>query len=122
MARLGYTCYILDEGSRSRLKALFPPQWDFIGHHITVKYGVPPDYPLPEGKDFRVVGYAVEEGLECLVVAVDGTTERPGGGTYHITWSLDKRAGKKPAMSNILLRNGWDGVEELDIKATPAFV
>ena len=28
------------------------------------------------------------ESLECLVVEIDGTTDRPDGSTYHITWSL----------------------------------
>ena len=117
---MAYTCYLLDESSRSRLKAFFPPRWDFIGHHITVDYGVPPGHPLPEGKDFRVIGYAVEEGLECLVVTVDGTTVRPDGKVYHVTWSLDRSAGKKPVMSNNLLRNGWVDVEEIVIQASPS--
>ncbi len=45
--------------------------------------------------------------LECLVVEMDGATDRPDGSTYHITWSLGP--GRKARESNDVLRDqGWD--------------
>ena len=48
-----------------------------------------------------------ESSLEALVVELDGTTERPDGSTYHITWSLGP--GRKARESNDVLRDrGWE--------------
>jgi hypothetical protein len=37
--------------------------------------------------------------VEALVVELNGSTKRPDGNTYHITWSLAE--GRKPVESNI---------------------
>ena len=41
--------------------------------------------------------------LECLVVELDGITDRPDGSTYHITWSLGPH--RKARESNDVLRD-----------------
>lgn len=121
--RGGYQAFELSSESRSRLAAVFPPKFsDFIGHHITYRRGAKSDQPLPEANTFTVVGYACnEEGIEALVVEVDGTTVRKDGGTYHITWSLDREAGFKPVKSNDLLLGGWEKVPAINITATAKF-
>jgi hypothetical protein len=44
------------------------------------------------------------------VVELDGTTDRPDGSTYHITWSLGP--GRKARESNDVLRdNGWQRID-----------
>jgi hypothetical protein len=41
------------------------------------------------------------------VVSLDGSTDRPDGSTYHITWSLGP--GRKARESNDVLRDrGWE--------------
>src|SRR3546814_9902597 len=40
------------------------------------------------------------EGLQALIVSIDGSTDRPDGSTYHITWSLDRSRGRKAVQSN----------------------
>jgi hypothetical protein len=68
-----------------------------------------------------VVGRADDgHGLECLVVEIDGTTDRPDGSTFHITWSLGP--GRRAGQSNDLLRDrGWDSVERpIPVELTPA--
>ena len=41
------------------------------------------------------------------MVEIDGTTDRPDGSTYHITWSLGP--GRKARESNDVLRDpGWE--------------
>jgi hypothetical protein len=59
----------------------------------------------------EVVGRTDDErGVEAMVVAIDGTTDRPDGSTYHITWSLAD--GRRARESNDVIRErGW---QELD--------
>ena len=121
--RGGYQAFELSAESRSKLARDFPPKFsDFIGHHITYRRGAKSDQPLPEATTFKVVGYACDPmGIEALVVEVDGSTTRPDGNTYHITWSLDKDAGFKPVNSNDLVAKGWEKVKPINITATAQF-
>ena len=46
------------------------------------------------------------EGVQALVVEIGGTTRRPDGSTYHITWSLV--GGREAVESNDAIRErGW---------------
>lgn len=120
----GYTGWEITGHSRSELMSAFPPMFsDVIGHHITHEFGVRSDGPIPsDDVDIQVVGYACDEdGLEALVVSIDGSTERPDGKTYHITWSLDRGAGFKPVHSNNLISEGWSPVNPINISATARF-
>jgi hypothetical protein len=123
--RGGYQAFEISEASRATLARSFPPKFpEFIGHHVTYKFGVKSDQPLPEAREFRVVGYACDDqGIEALVVEVDGTITRPDGRTYHITWSLDREAGFKPVMSNDLIQSkGYERVQHaINITATAKF-
>jgi hypothetical protein len=68
-----------------------------------------------------VIGRADDgTSLECLVVEIDGTTDRPDGSTYHITWSLG--LGRRARESNEVLRDrGWDYIEKpIPVDLTPA--
>ena len=117
-----YTAYELDKKSRQILAATFPPKYpDFIGHHITNKMVKKNEVTLPAmPKSVRVIGYADDgEGLEALVVEVNGRKLRPDGKLYHITWSLDRSKGRKPVQSNGLVMNGYDPVTPIEIKAKP---
>jgi len=116
-----YTAYVLDKKSRRELAKQFPPKYpEFVGHHTTIKFGVPKDAPKPKPADVKVVGYADDgEGLEALVVAVNGSVDRPDGSVYHITWSLDRSLGRKPVQSNALVQNGYESVKPIHIKTTP---
>ena len=74
-----YTAYVLDNKSRRELSKHFPPKYpETVGHHVTVKFGVSKDAPIPRPAQLKVVGYADDgEGLEALVVSVDGKVNRP---------------------------------------------
>lgn len=89
---------------RQRLLERFPPKYDrTVADHVTLQNGASKSTPLPGQVEARIVGHADDgDGLECLVVAIDGTTDRPDGSTYHITWSLGP--GRKAGESNDLLR------------------
>jgi len=105
-----YLGWLLPEDERARLLDLIPPAYpDVIAHHVTLKYGVKPDAPLPTETMGEVVGVADDgEGVQAVVVRIGGTTQRPDGNTYHITWSIDRAAGRKPVQSNDVIReHGW---------------
>ena len=72
-----------------------------MGHHITHEF--PSDKKPPTPKEVKVVGRVEEDGIEALVVMIDGNKFRPDGKIYHITWSLDP-ARFSPVDSNKLLK------------------
>lgn len=102
------TGWKLPRDHRSDLLERFPPRYsNVIADHVTLRTGASSDTPLPREVDARIVGRADDgDSLECLVVAIDGSTDRPDGSTYHITWSLGP--GRKARESNDVLREkGW---------------
>lgn len=103
---MAYTGWEINEDSRTALLALFKPTYpDVIAHHVTEQPGVKKTEAIPPSPaDIKIIGIVCHEGVEALIVTVDGTTERPIGGTYHITWSLDAAAGRKPVHSNDVIR------------------
>ena len=105
------TGWKLPRDERSALLERFPPKYDdVIADHVTLNAGASPNSPLPPRPDARIVGRADDgESLECLVVELDGTTDRPDGSTYHITWSLGP--GRRAIESNAVLRDrGWENL------------
>jgi hypothetical protein len=110
MAKPGtVTGWKLPRDERERLLERFPPRYDkVIADHVTLRAGATPDTQLPHKPRARIVGRADDgNSLECLVVELDGTTGRPDGSTYHITWSLGP--GRQARESNDVLRErGWE--------------
>ena len=101
----------------------FPPQYaDAIADHVTLRTDAERD-PLPAEVASQIVGRADDEdSLECLVVEMDGSTDRPDGSTFHITWSLDKSKGRQARESNdVLKERGWSRLDEaIPVKLEPA--
>jgi hypothetical protein len=123
MAKPGtVTGWKLPSEDREALLQRFPPRYeDVIADHVTLRVGATPATPLPRKVDARIVGRADDgKSLECLVVELDGTTDRPDGSTYHITWSLGP--GRKARESNDVLRDqGWEHVPAaIDVVLQPA--
>lgn len=112
MARPGtVTGWKLNRDERAALLERFPPKYEnVVADHVTLRTGATPSTPLPSKPDARIVGRADDgRGVECLVVELDGTTDRPDGSTYHITWSLGP--GRKARESNEVLRDrGWEAL------------
>jgi hypothetical protein len=123
MAKPGtVTGWKLPNDERSLLLERFPPKYEnVVADHVTLRVGATPSTPLPRKPEARVVGRA-DDGwsLECLVVELDGTTDRPDGSTYHITWSLGPS--RKPKESNEVLRDkGWEPLAApIDVELEPA--
>ena len=113
----------LDRTQRADLLERFPPRYaDTIADHVTLKTDAMAD-PLPAAVDARIVGRADDDdSLECMVVTIDGSTDRPDGSTFHITWSLDKSKGRKARESNDLLKEqGWSRFDQpIPVELAPA--
>ena len=102
----------LPRAERDALLVRFPPRYDnVVADHVTLRVGATARTPLPHKPEARIVGRADDDkSLECLVVELDGTTDRPDGSTYHLTWSLGPR--RKARESNDVLRDlGWQPIE-----------
>ena len=104
-----YTAYVLTDESRVLLEKKYPPKYSkFIGHHVTVKFGVPKNAAeAPDEATVKVLGIEDNgDGLEALVVSVNGKSKRADGSMYHITWSLEPEK-YAPKDSNELLQNSY---------------
>lgn len=109
------TGWKLDRSERDALLRRFPPRWpDVIADHVTLASRKAGPRPVPVATRGLIVGYVDDgEGLEALIVEIDGTTDRPDGSTFHITWSLDRARGRAPVQSNeVLARLDWNRLPE----------
>jgi hypothetical protein len=124
MAKPGtVTGWKLPRDERDSLLQLFPPKYaNAVPDHVTLSVCSTPATPLPRDPETaRNIGRADDgDSLECLVVELDGTTDRPDGSTYHITWSLGRD--RKARESNDVLRDqGWEYLPApIDIRLEPA--
>jgi len=111
----------LDPQCRNRLLALFPPRYDVVvADHVTRTVRAGPGDPLPPSiRHARVVGHVDDgQGVQTLVVAIDGSTQRPDGGVWHITWSLG--AGRPARDSSIVLAEmGWTPCDGGSVRLMP---
>ena len=102
----------VERASRRELLQQFPPRYkSVVADHVTLRSKVAGGAALPAEPDGEVIGRADDgNGVEALVVRIGGTTDRPGGGTYHITWSLGE--GREAKESNdVIAERGWETLE-----------
>lgn len=116
-----YTAYVLSQHSRHMLLKKFQPKYSrLIAHHTTVKFGVPKDAVAPDPANLVVVGYVDSgDGIEALVVSVNGETRREDGSVYHITWSLDPTAYKPVDTNKYLKEYGFTLIDDVPIETFP---
>lgn len=120
MAKPGtVTGWKLDRSEREQLLKEHPPRYDqAVADHVTLEVG---GRDIPQEARAAIVGHADDgKGVECMVVAIDGSTDRSDGSTYHITWSL--AAGRKARESNdVLKEQGWVELDHpIPVGLTPA--
>ena len=117
----GIVGWKLDRGQREQLLRDHPPRYaEAVADHVTLEVGTK---ELPDPVSAVIVGRADDgEGVEAMVVTIDGTTDRPDGSTYHITWSLGP--GRKAKESNDVLRErGWQELDHpIPMTLRPAFL
>jgi len=112
----------IDPECRELLLSRFPPRYErAVADHVTRHFSHGPDAEAPPAiTHARIVGRADDdEGVETMVVALDGSTSRPDGGVWHVTWSLAE--GRSARESNDLLaRKGWEPLDGGPLRLTPA--
>ena len=102
----------LDESERASLLEQFPPIWpDIYAHHVTC--GLSDGARLSDVETGLIVGIVNDgNGVQALVIEINGTVHRPDGSLFHITWSLDRSSGRKPVDSNDVLKHlVWDRID-----------
>jgi hypothetical protein len=107
----GFIGWALDRSQREELLRRFPPRYqEAVADHVTLKFG-DAEAQLPTETAGEIVGEADDgQGVQAMVVRIGGTTDRPDGSTYHITWSL--RPGRQAKESNdVIARHGWREVD-----------
>ncbi len=111
----------LDREQRKELLQQFPPRYGEIdADHVTLRTKAADDAPLPEETLGEIVGRVDDgRGIEAMVVSIGGTTDRPDGSTYHITWSLGP--GREAQESNdVLAEREWTAFDlPMPVKLTP---
>ncbi len=111
----------LDREQRKELLLQFPPKFPgVVADHVTLRSKVRRESGLPGEVTAEIVGRIDDgKGVEAMVVSLDGTTERPDGSSYHITWSLGE--GRRAKESNdVIAALGWEKLElPMPVKLTP---
>jgi hypothetical protein len=116
------TGWKLDQDQRKELLQQFPARYrNVIADHVTLKTQVADSAPVPEAVVGEIVGRADDgEGVEAMVVSIDGGTDRPDGSTWHITWSLAD--GREAKESNaVIAEKGWEPFDlPMPVQLAPA--
>jgi hypothetical protein len=110
----------VDRDERDKLLERFPPHYEeAVADHVTLETNAEAK-PLPPDAEARIVGRADDgKGVEAMVVALDGSTDRPDGSTFHITWSL--APGRRARESNDVIRDrGWIEMKPIGVTVRPA--
>lgn len=121
---MAVTGWKLDREDRARLLERFPAEWpDVVADHVTLDADAGDDPSLPPAVRTDIVG-GIDDGagVQAMVVAVNGSTNRPDGSTYHITWSLDRSRGREAVESNaVIAKLGWRPLDDpVPIRVAPA--
>ncbi|NML94793.1 hypothetical protein [Novosphingobium olei] len=114
--------WIVEEDCRAQLLERFPPRYArTVAHHVTRHVEGSTESPLPPRiGNARVVGRSDDgQGCEALVVALDGSTTRTDGGTWHITWSLAEGRSAREA-NDVIARLGWESLDGGPLRLAPA--
>jgi len=109
----------LDRAQRESLLAALPPRYErHVADHVTLSVG---GSTMPDPvTDSAIIGHADDgQGVEAYVVEIDGSTARPDGGTWHITWSLGEDRTAKES-NNVISNLGWTSVSPIAVRLVPA--
>lgn len=105
-----YVGWALDPKDRAALLAAFPPAYpNVVADHVTLSLET--KVGLPTETAGEVVGIADDgRGVQALAVRIGGTTRRPDGSTYHLTWSLgpERRAVES---NDVLAAQGFEPID-----------
>lgn len=109
----------LDRAQRAALLDPFPPRYsNAVADHVT--FTVHGSTPPPHAGEAFIVGHVDDgQGVEAMIVAIGGSTERPDGKVWHITWSLaDGRAARES--NDVISEHDWRTTARFRLNLTPA--
>ena len=89
-----------------------PKHEKLIAEHITHKY--PDKEKAPDASSAEVYGYAHNDGVDALLMRVNGSTHRADGTPYHVTLSV--AGGHKPAESGPMLQKALENNTHTPLK------
>lgn len=117
------TGWKLDRDQREALLCRFPPLYpNVIADHVTLlanHLGGMTAEPPGDAEMPVIVGYSHDgEGVEAMVVSIGGTTQRPHGSRWHITWSLMPERTAKESNA-VIAAHGWTAMTPIHLKLTP---
>lgn len=100
-----YSAVNLDKESRMRLLGIFsklPSEWELICHHMTIDLGKPsPDIEARIGEEVHLIADKIAQ--DDKNIAIEVKTDVPSRNKIkHITIAVNRSAGGKPALSNML--------------------
>jgi hypothetical protein len=112
----------VDRAQRKELLQQFPPRYEeVVADHVTLAGKAADEAELPGDVTAEIIGRADDgQGVEAMVVRLEGTSDRPDGSTYHITWSLAE--GRHAIESNdVIAAHGWRDFElPMPVRLHPA--
>ena len=122
MAKPGTTIgWKVDRDQREQLLDRFPACYaEPVADHVTLKTDAQYE-PLPPEVQAEILGRADDGiGVEAMVVALDGSTDRPDGSTFHITWSLGPGRHARES-NNVISDHEWTRFAvPIPVTVTPA--
>lgn len=130
----GYTAYVLDEAERAKLLGRFPPAYpDVIAHHVTYQFGVTDEDPLPPPASVYITQEADDgQGVQAFAITLDlgGVTTqiqpnfaRIPQVPLHVTWSIDRAAGRAPKDSGWVVSTNLSGPPLwIPVHTVPTFI
>jgi hypothetical protein len=112
----------LDRAQRKELLLQFPPRYgEVVADHVTLRSRASEGASLPDETLGEIVGRGDDgNGVEAMVVEIGGTSDRPDGSTYHITWSLGPGRDAKES-NDVLSGGGWERFDlPMPVRLIPA--
>ncbi|WP_298286319.1 hypothetical protein [Novosphingobium sp.] len=109
----------LTRDCRAALLADLPPTYPrVIADHVTLAVDGK-DAPTPV-ETAVIIGRSDDgKGVEAMVVALNGSTARPDGKIWHVTWSLaDGRTARES--NDVIAALGWTEIEGRPLVLEPA--
>ncbi|MBB4613722.1 hypothetical protein [Novosphingobium taihuense] len=89
-----------------------------MADHVTLSvFGK--EAPQPVDAAFIIARVDDDLGVEAFIVSIAGSTARPDGGTWHITWSLaDGRAARES--NDVIASKPWAPMPAMALSLYPA--
>ena len=118
-----YRAYPLTAADREKLLRMFPPTHPrVIADHISAQALDRMDMVKEGPAEGEVVGIVDKDGVQSLVVSINGTVETASGTPFHISWSSDPGV-KTGGTGQVVRKHGYVKLDKpipIDLSAGPS--